>query len=271
MVGEGVAVQIRVAKRAEVGHGCRDLLGRNPARVHGLGRCYHQEGIAYVLLRVDLDAEVETGQGRLRGFGRSGTRRCDHCTVETRALHRDLGDVAPHFAALPVAGLVTHDHGWAVGGESGHRDVAAPGRAVPLGPHDRDDAAGIGETLSLRIPPDQVEEHDGAEVELLVQRVHGRDDLVVDAEAVVGFAQLQVDGEGAEEGRVRAASRFRVVAVHDVVPDRGQGTVLVTVPDPFGVGDDALVRQGVGAGGGGDPAGGDAHLLVVAETVEVGA
>ena len=116
-----------------------------------------------------------------------------------------------------------------------------------------------------------MEELDRAEVDLLVERVHGRDDLVVDAQPVVGLAEFEFDVERAEEGRVCGASaRVPVVPVHHVVVDRGQRVFLVAVPERLGVGDDALVGDGVPVGHCGDPSRRDAHLLVVLEAVEVG-
>ena len=142
------------------------------------------------------------------------------------------------------------------------------------GTHDRNDPPGEGQILPARVSTDQVEELDRREVDLLVERVHGRHDLVVHAQPVVRLAHLQLHRERAEEGRVGgAASGISVVAVHDVVVDGRQSARLEAVPEPLGVRDDPPIDQRVrlrsGARHRGDPARGDPNLLVVAEPVEV--
>ena len=243
---------------------------RDHARVHLFGRRHDEQGVAFVHFGIDPHTEVEPGEGRgggdLRGLGR------DHGAPQAGALHRHLGNVETPFALGAVPRRVAHNDRRSVRRETGEADPAAPRLAVPLGTHDGDDPSRIGQVLPARVAADQVEELDGAEVDLLVQRVHRRDDLVVHAQPVVGLAQLEFHRERAEEGRVRpAAAGVPVVPVHHVVVDRGQGARLVAVPDPLGVGDDALVRKCVPIRYGGDPTGGDADMLVVLKAVEVGA
>ena len=162
---------------------------------------------------------------------------------------------------------------WPAGvGKAGSPGVRVAARGP--GAHDWNDPSRIGQVLSPGVSANQVEELDRPEVHLFVERVHGRHDLVVHAQPVVGLAHLQLHHERAEERRVDvAAPRVPLVAVHDVVVDRRQRARLVPIPEPLRVRDDALVRQRVhlcaATRHGSDPARGDPNLLVVAEAIEV--
>ena len=270
VVGQRSSVHARTSQRRQVGKRGLDLRCRDHACVHLFRPCHDEQGVAFVHFGIDPHTEVEPGEGRgggdLCGLGR------DHRAPQAGPLHRHLGNVEAPFPLGAVPRLVAHHDGRAVRREARQADPAAPRLAVSLRQYDGDDPSRIAQVLPARVAADQVEELDGAEVDLLVQRVHRRDDLVVDAQPVVGLAELQLHRERAEEGRVRpAAAGVPVVPVHHVVVDRGQGARLVAVPDPLGVGDDALVRKCVPIRQGGDPAGGHADLLVVLEAVEVGA
>ena len=105
------------------------------------------------------------------------------------------------------------------------------------------------------------------EVDLLVQRFHRRDLLLVDRQPVLRLAQRQIHRQLAEERRVLGA-RLAVAERHHVVVERRQRLRLEVIPEALGIGRDALVDRGLAGDAGLDPAGRHPHVLVVGKPIE---
>ena len=151
--------------------------------------------------------------------------------------------------------------------EAGHRNLRAPRLAVRLRVHERNHAARIREPGAAREAAHYVEEVQRVEVDLLVERLHRRDLLLIDRQAVVRLAEREVDGQLAEERRVFRA-RLAFAERHHVIVERRQRLRLEPIPEPLGIGRDPLVDRGAAGDVCLDPAGGHAHAFVVREAIE---
>jgi hypothetical protein len=107
----------------------------------------------------------------------------------------------------------------------------------------------------------------GGEEDLLVERFHRCDVLLVDPERVVGLAEGELDSELAEVRHV-VRTRLSLRKPHHVVVNGGERLRLKMVPEAFGVGDDALVQEALSIRLRLYPAGGDPHLLVRGKEIE---
>ena len=150
------------------------------------------------------------------------------------------------------------------------RIEARPASPSDLGFHDWNDPSRIRQLLTARVAPQQPVEPERREVDVLVERVHRRDDLLVEIEEVVRLGERQLDGQLAEQRRVLAvAARVAVMKLHDVVVHARQRLLLVVVPEGLGVGADALVHHPLAVGLDGEPPGRDSDHLVVAEPIQI--
>ncbi len=127
-------------------------------------------------------------------------------------------------------------------GVAGVEDARLAGLARAIGMDDRED-------LPWRVQPvlrhrsahrrEEVERH---EVEVLVQRLQRRHQLLVDTDARVGLAHPHLDVEVPVE-RLLVGRRLAARDLHHVVVDARQHLGLVVVPEALGVRLDARVHQ----------------------------
>ena len=94
----------------------------------------------------------------------------------------------------------------------------------------------------------------GDEVDVLVERVVGGLDLLLDAEQPLGLGERQHHLQLAEVGRIHRAPRLPVVEFHEVVVDPRQRVRLVVVPKGLGVHADPFVHHRLAIHLGGDAA-----------------
>ena len=125
---------------------------------------------------------------------------------------------------------------------AGVQDAHLSRLAAPLGMDDREDLAGRRQPPPRRRAPERVEEIERDEIEILVQRLERRDQLLVDADPEVGLAHPDFDVEVAME-RLLVGQRPVVGDLHHVVVDPRQHLRLVVIPEPLGIGRDARVDR----------------------------
>ena len=252
-------IQARAAEPGQISENCLDLLGRNDCSIDALfGRALHQL-IVLVLLAVDFHAQLQPLDPVAAGAHGRAER--------LRAIDGDLGHVQLHFAARAAALDVFHDDGWARRIEAGERDVSAAWRAVRLRVHDRNHASRIRQPGAAREPPHHVEEVQGVEVDLFVDGLERRNLFLIDGQPVLGFAQGQIDGQLAEERRV-FRPRLALAERHHVIVQGRQRPRLEVIPEALRIGRNPLVDKRAAGDVGPEPAGGDAHALVVGKPIE---
>ena len=155
------------------------------------------------------------------------------------AFQIDLGDVeaGPPFTtpSLPIL----DENARPAQAESGEADPGLSRSAVGLGTHDRDHSSRIVQGFAHREAAEEVEEVEGAEVELLHHRLQRRGLFLIHPHLVIGLTGGQVETELAEMGRV-LPTRLALGELHHVIVDGRQRLRLVVVPETLRVSDTVL-------------------------------
>lgn len=105
---------------------------------------------------------------------------------------------------------------------------------------------------------------------IFVERVHGRDELFVQIQQVVGLAQSELHSELSKIGRIPPVTpRVPLMHLHHMVVKSRKGSLLVVIPEPLRIGHDALVQDPLAPRSRRDPARRDPHHLVVPKAIKI--